>query len=139
MNVVCRGRFSPSIDNKYRIKDDNEEINANARLPPKSVPKSSTQQSPKVASNSSLDTQNLKSKIPQALNKKDLSTISERSERSSTTLEVRDAALNNRIHRREAIPENFNLEHDHSRVFVQQNQNIVPKLGKYLDLVFKKK
>ena len=125
---MCRGRFSPADDNKYRIKDD-EDNGKDMKTQDINLPLVN----PKTATIDPLNPNN-KLQTQTSLSKKDLSTISERTERSMTV--TRDANL----YRLQNIQQNANNKCDNTNEQgekkyqkVEEIRNtIVPKLGTIL-------
>jgi hypothetical protein len=160
LNVVCRGKYTPAEDNQFRVNDETIPV---SQLPPIATTTISTTttaaQKPRTSNN--LDSKNSKqqNKRPQSLNKKDLSTISERTERSTTTtfIDTRDGTVH-RLQSQEYLAAKTQSEYDNvassqndnknlkykseaiiltnqfknDRVLNEQKQNIVPKLGMIL-------
>ena len=120
--MVCRGRFTPADDNKYRIKD--EDKNNNSDDDDDDYIKNTTELlhiKPTNIQSSTIDTTNDdQMKQQQSMNKKDLSTISERTERSTMT----QAVFRMQQHQQLA---NDNEKQIQNRI--NPHKNIVPRLG----------
>jgi hypothetical protein len=165
LNVVCRGKYTPAEDNQFRVNDENIPV---SQLPPIATTTITTTttaaQKPRTSSSNNLDCKNSnqQNKRPQSLNKKDLSTISEPTERSSTTtfIDTRDGTVH-RLRSQEYLAAKNQSEYDNvassqndnknlkykseaiilknqfknDRVLNEQKQNIVPKLGMILLII----
>ncbi len=126
--MVCRGRFTPADDNKYRIKDDEENndsddyIKTTTKLPPLQVKPNNIRSSTFEGT----PTDNCSLQKPQSMNKKDLSTISERTERSMT--QTREA---NALRMQQQTNNRNNEQQQEQQVYKTNQKNVVPKLGIY--------